>query len=94
MLGDPASPMEKDDEKLAWRLLETMYQMARSDAPASPRALGTWLDVPGARVQALLGRLDAQGLVDQRRCRLTMQGLVLAVSMDGACKLARHLAAA
>jgi Mn-dependent DtxR family transcriptional regulator len=86
--------MEKDDEKLAWRLLETMYQMARADVAATPQTLGTWLDVPGARVQELLRRLDAQGLVDRTRCRLTMPGLVLAVSMDGACKLARHLAAA
>jgi Mn-dependent DtxR family transcriptional regulator len=86
--------MEKDDEKLAWRLLETMYDMGRADLHATPDTLGTWLDVPGARVQALLSRLDAQGLVDAKRCRLTMRGLVLAVSMDGACKLARHLAAA
>jgi len=86
--------MQKDDEKLAWRLLETMYGMGRADLDITPRTLGTWLDVPGARVQALLTRLDAQGLVDAERCRLTMPGLVLAVSMDGACKLARHLAAA
>ena len=86
--------MEKDDEKLAWRLLEAMYQMGRADLGATPDALATWLDVPGAYVQELLTRLDAQGLADQARCRLTMQGLVLAVSMDGACKLARHLAAA
>ncbi|MGD8317981.1 MAG: hypothetical protein PVH76_09535 [Myxococcales bacterium] len=86
--------MEKDDEKLAWQLLEAMYQMGRADLSATPEALGTWLDVPGARVQELLIRLDAQELVDQTRCRLTMQGLVLAVSMDGASKLALHLAAA
>lgn len=86
--------MEKEDEKLAWQLLEAMYQMARDDLGATPEALGSWLDVPGARVQELLTRLDAQGLVDDGRCRLTMQGLVLAVSMDGAHKLARHLAAA
>ena len=86
--------MKKDDEKLAWRLLETMYEMGRADLGATPDTLGTWLDVRGARVQALLSRLDAQGLVDAKRCRLTMRGLVLAVSMDGACKLARHLAAA
>jgi len=86
--------MDKDDEKLAWRLLEAMYQMGRADLGPTPETLGTWLNAPGARVQELLARLDAQGLVDQARCRLTMSGLVLAVSMDGACKLARHLAAA
>lgn len=86
--------MKKDDEKLAWQLLEAMYQMGRADLDATPEALGAWLNVPGAHVQALLTRLDAQDLVDRARCRLTMTGLVLAVSMDGACKLARHLAAA
>jgi Mn-dependent DtxR family transcriptional regulator len=86
--------MEKDEEKLAWQLLEAMYHMGRADLDATPEALGAWLNVPGARVQVLLVRLDGQGLVDQTRCRLTMPGLVLAVSMDGACKLARHLAAA
>jgi len=76
--------MEKNDENEGLRLLETLYELGRADIPASVQALVTWLDVPAPRVQELLIRLDAQGLVDQARCRLSMKGLVLAVSMHGA----------
>ena len=86
--------MQNDEEKLAWRLLETLFELARADIPATPEVLTTWLDVPETSVQTLLRRLDAQGLVDGNRCRLSMQGLVLAVSMDGAQKLSRQSAAA
>jgi hypothetical protein len=86
--------MAQDDEKLAWRLLVALFELARADIAATPRALGAWLDVPETRVQELLVRLDAQGLVDEARCRLSMKGLVLAVTMDGAQKLDRQSAAA
>jgi Mn-dependent DtxR family transcriptional regulator len=86
--------MQNNHEKLAWRLLETLYEVGRADIAATPEVLASWLDVPETRVQELLRRLDAQGLVDAARCRLSMQGLVLAVSMHGAQKLARHLTAA
>ena len=86
--------MENDDEILAWRMLETLYQLGRADVAATPEVLVTWLDVPLTRVQDLLIRLDAQDLVDVDRCRLSMKGLVLALSMDGAQKLARQSAAA
>ncbi len=86
--------MTKNDEKLAWQLLLRLYEVGRADIAATPEVLATWLDVPETRVQALLHRLDAQGLVDEPRCRLSMQGLVLAVSMDGAQKLARQRSAA
>ena len=59
-----------------------------------PEVLATWLDVPETRVQQLLARLDAQGLVDGARCRLSMQGLVLAVSLHGAQKLSTQSVAA
>ena len=86
--------MHDDEEKLAWRLLETLYELGRADIPATAEVLAAWLDVPETCVQALLRRLDAQGLVDGSRCRLSMQGLVLAVSMHGAQKLSRQSAAA
>jgi Mn-dependent DtxR family transcriptional regulator len=86
--------MHENEEKLAWRLLETLYELGRGDIPATPERLCSWLDVPETRVQALLERLDAQGLVDRDRCRLSMKGLVLAVSMHGAQKLARQSTAA
>mgnify|MGYP001818434742 CR=1 FL=1 len=86
--------MHNDEEKLAWRLLETLYELGRADIEATPDVLATWLDVPSAHVQELLSRLDTQGLVDGSRCRLSMRGLVLAVSMHGAQKLSRQSAAA
>jgi len=86
--------MKRNDENEGWRLLETLYELGRADIPASVEVLVTWLDVPASRVQELLTGLDAQGLVDQARCRLSMKGLVLAVSMHGAQKLARHSLAA
>ena len=86
--------MANHEEKLAWRLLETLYELGRADIEATPEVLATWLDVPETRVQELLRGLDAQGLVDGARCRLSMQGLVLAVSMHGAQKLSRQSLAA
>jgi Mn-dependent DtxR family transcriptional regulator len=86
--------MGNDKEKLAWRLLETLYELGRADIAASPEVLTAWLDVPESLVQELLSRLDTQGLVDERRCRLSMRGLVLALSMHGAQKLSRQSAAA
>ena len=86
--------MKNDDEKLGWRLLETLYLLGRSDIEATPAVVADWLDVPETRVQALLTGLDAQGLVDRDRCRLSMKGLVLAVTMHGAQKLASHSTAA
>jgi Mn-dependent DtxR family transcriptional regulator len=82
------------DQNLALRLLETLYELGRADMQATPKVLATWLDVPDTRVQGLLPALEAQGLVDGPRCRLTMQGLVLAVSLHGAQKLANQSAAA
>ncbi|MBW1906720.1 MAG: hypothetical protein JRJ24_15725 [Deltaproteobacteria bacterium] len=86
--------MENNDEKLGWCLLETLYEAGRADTHATPELLSTWLDVPETRVQELLSGLDAQGLVDGSRCRLSMQGLVLAVSLHGAQKLSMHSIAA
>ena len=86
--------MQNDNEKLALCLLATLYELGRGDIEADPETLADWLDVPRTRVQELLTRLDSQGLVDAERCRLSMQGLVLAVSMHGAQKLSRHRSAA
>ena len=86
--------MQYDEEKLGWRLLETLYELGRADTPATPEVVATWLDVPATHVQELLARLDAQGLVDAGRCRLSMQGLVLALTMQGAQKLSRQSTAA
>jgi Mn-dependent DtxR family transcriptional regulator len=86
--------MDNYEEKLGWRLLETLYEVGRADIQATPEVLAPWLDVPENRVRELLARLDAQGLVDKARCRLSMQGLVLAVSLHGAQKLSMQSLAA
>jgi Mn-dependent DtxR family transcriptional regulator len=86
--------MENNQEKQALRLLEALYEVGRADIQATPEVLATWLDVPETLVQGLLTRLDAQGLVDGPRCRLSMQGLALAVALDGAQKLSIQSAAA
>jgi Mn-dependent DtxR family transcriptional regulator len=86
--------MQNDEEKLGLRLLETLYEVGRADIQATPELLATWLDVQVRRIHELLTRLDAQGLVDGARCRLSMQGLVLAVSLHGAQKLSMQPLAA
>jgi len=86
--------MKTDDEILAWRLLETLYELGRADLDATPALLAEWVDVDEAEVARMLPLLDAQGWVDAERCRLSMKGLVLAVSMHGAQKLARQSNAA
>ncbi len=86
--------MENNDGKLGLRLLETLYELGRADIQATPGVLATWLDAPETCVQELLARLDAEGWADGARCRLSMQGLVLAVSMHGAQKLSRQSIAA
>jgi Mn-dependent DtxR family transcriptional regulator len=86
--------MHDPKEKLALQLLATLYELGRGDIAATPEILVDWLSVPAPRVQELLEALSAQGLVEAERCRLTMQGLVLAVSMHGAQKLSRQGVAA
>ena len=86
--------MTIDDETLAWRMLESLYELGRADFDATPSLLAEWVDTAEGTVVSVLKRLDAQGLVDSSRCRLTMKGLVLAVSMHGAQKLSRQSNAA
>ena len=64
-------------EKLALRAL---FELARRDHPAQPDALARVLDLDGAAVTRLLVRLDARGLVDAKRARLTLPGLAVAAN--------------
>jgi Mn-dependent DtxR family transcriptional regulator len=84
--------MKHEDEQLALCLLEALYDLARANIPATPEMLAEWMEAPESKVQGLLTRLDAQALVDAPHCRLTMQGLVLALSIAGTRKLAKHAA--
>lgn len=84
--------MKTNDEQRALLLLETLYELARGDVPADLPALTEWSGLDPETVRALLGRLDAQQLVCAETCRLTMQGLVLAVSLCGSRKVAKDAA--
>lgn len=84
--------MKQENEQLGRSLLETLYELARADIPATLDVLAEWLDAPEPQLRGLLTRLDAQGLVDAERCRLTMKGLVLALTTAGSRKLAKHAA--
>ena len=81
-------------EHRALRLLQALYELAENDVGASPERLCRGLDLPLQQVETLLFALDGQGLVDRERCRLTMKGLVLAVSVAGRGRLAALEAAA
>ncbi|MEM9728620.1 MAG: hypothetical protein AAF997_08550 [Myxococcota bacterium] len=83
---------EASDEQRALLLLEILYELGRGDVPATPATLAEWTDLPEAAVRDLMPRLDAQGLVDLGTCRLTMQGLVLAVTLAGSRKVAKDAA--
>ncbi len=84
--------MKQENEQLGRSLLETLYELARADIPATLDVLAEWLDAPEPQLRGLLTRLDAHGLVDAERCRLTMKGLVLALTTAGSRKLAKHAA--
>ncbi len=80
------------DEERGLAVLEVLYELARADIPATPDALADWLGIPKAQLRDLIARLDAQGLVDANRTRLTMQGLVLALAKARTGKQAQRAA--
>ncbi|MGB5810344.1 MAG: hypothetical protein WBG86_07435 [Polyangiales bacterium] len=84
--------MNDEHEQRALSLLETLYDLGRADIPATVSTLGEWLDTDEALITDLLARLESQHLVDAARCRLTMQGLVVAATHAGSGKLAKHAA--
>ena len=57
-----------------------MFSFAQADHPVNVRILARLLFVSRSRVENLLVELDQMGLVDAKRCRLTMEGLVVAAS--------------
>lgn len=68
-------------ENLSFVLLETLFRMGQAAEPADPWGLSRTLAVPLEEVARHLRSLEQDGLVDAARARLTMRGLVLAVSL-------------
>lgn len=60
--------------------LQVLYQLATSDRPATTRAVSDLLGISRLEAVRLLDELDAMGLVDAVRVRLTLSGLTVAVS--------------
>lgn len=60
----------------ARRALRVLYELAELDVSADVGLVGRALGLPDATL--VLRELDARGLVDAQRVRLTMQGLVIA----------------
>jgi hypothetical protein len=72
-----------ETETYAWQVLEALLDLARADRHATAGLLTSVTGIPVKELRALLEELDALGLVDAERCRLTMPGLVLAGCAHG-----------
>ena len=66
------------------QVLHTLYELARDDHPADLALVAEALGVSCVRADAILAELERAGLVDGDRVRLTMTGLVVAVSASRA----------
>lgn len=59
----------------ARRALRALYELAELDVSADADLLARALGMPPGDVNRVLRELDARGLVDLKRVRLTLQGL-------------------
>lgn len=73
--------------------LALLYRLAHADRPADLALVADNLGVSCTAADALLAELEAIGLVDAERVRLTLAGLALAVS-HGAGQRRRSIRAA
>ena len=64
------------------KALHVLYNLAQNDEHADVVGLARRLGVSCVSADAILAALEAEGLVDADRVRLTMAGLVVAVSTD------------
>jgi Mn-dependent DtxR family transcriptional regulator len=61
-------------------VLRTLFDLARADRPADLALVAASVGLSCARADEVLEELEQEGLVDGERVRLTMAGLVVAVS--------------
>jgi Mn-dependent DtxR family transcriptional regulator len=62
----------------ARRALRALYELAELDVSADAGLLARALDLRPAVISRVLAELDARGLVDAKRVRLTLEGLAAA----------------
>jgi DNA-binding IclR family transcriptional regulator len=70
--------------------LQVLYQLARSDRPATSRSFSDLLGISRLEAVRLLDELHAMGLVDADRVRLTLSGLTVAVSCPVVVRLSER----
>ena len=64
------------------KALLVLYNLAREDEHADLALIAERLGISCVQADEVLGSLERRGLVDAERVRLTMSGLVVAVSAD------------
>jgi Mn-dependent DtxR family transcriptional regulator len=69
-------------------VLRALFDLGRRDRAASPEALAARTRLASRHVARALRHLEARGLVDATRCRLTLAGLAFAASARPAGRLA------
>lgn len=79
MLADAADMTNRTEERAA--LLLAMHDLARANRPVDLGVLAGRLGWGVGRVVRVIEVLDAKGLADRPRCRLTMAGLAFAVAL-------------
>ena len=72
------------NQALSLAALFELYLLAQADLPARVDVLARALQTDAITIGQTLTRLESRGLVDARRCRLTMNGLVVATALGAA----------
>lgn len=67
--------------ELLFSTLFSLFDLAREDRPAHVGNVASRIGEPRAEVARALRHLERRGLCDASRCRLTMQGLLVASSL-------------
>ena len=72
------------------QLLRALWRLAKDDEQADLGIVAELIGVSCVETDELLQALDRDGLVDAERCRLTMSGLVCAVSAESRSARSQH----
>ncbi|UJR84768.1 hypothetical protein [Sandaracinus amylolyticus] len=80
------------DKNTMVSVLVALFDLARTNRPANVERIARQLELGADETRAALRGLEARGLADALRCRLTLVGLALASSAAQGREI--HLAAA